>query len=294
MVRLKTIQTVFLAFGLALIFSSCDPDDDNTCCDPTNPECENYDPCWNVIPTADFRMRGTSVGFPVSENLLAEWCDTIYKSGVEFKANMQNAVEYRWYIGSESTPRSGSGFKLGFQSYLEDTLQNLNPDNQDYFLPLQITLEVRNDPGQCVTPQDTLISHTRYLVFTRKTLVIGTFRGYVEGENFTRDVIFWQNGEDLSNPNFAERYFTDIIGLPNDDTLRIHGIIGPTSFLASYKKRKWDEELNDWWIATDGIKLWDQTITTFPEAPDRVDLYYERIPMDGGATEIVNFSGERI
>lgn len=294
MLRLKYIQIAFLAIGLALLFSSCNTDDENECCDPANPECSNYDPCYSNPPTADFKMRTTSVSFVTPENLEAEWCDTIYRSGVEFKADMKNAEEYTWYIGSESTPRSGYSFKLGFQSYLEDTLQNLNPNNPDYYLPLPVTLEVRNNLGQCVSTEDTLISQTRYLVFARKTLTIGTFRGYVEGENFTRDVIFWQDGEDLSNPNFSQRYFTDVIGLPNDDTLRRYGYIGSIDVLVSYKKRKWDEDLNYWWIATDGIKVWDQTITTFPDRPDRVDLHLERIPIDSSATEIVNFSGDRI
>jgi hypothetical protein len=70
--------------------------------------------------------------------------------------------------------------------------------------------------------------------------------------------------------------------------------MGTFDVLFSYKKRKWEEDLNGWWIATDGIQVWDQTITTFPDAPDRVDLYYERIPQGSDEVEIVRFTGERI
>lgn len=284
---------MLLMVGLVLLAQCCKPDD--TCDDPTNPKCDNYDPCYSKPTTAGFKMRTTAPGFATPDNLQAEWCDTIFGSGVEFQADMQDAKSYTWFIGTETTPRSGYNFQVGFSSYTDDTLQNLSSENPDYYIPLPITLEVRNDPGQCVSPEDTLLSKTRYLVFSRKTLTVGTFRGYVEGENFTRDVTLWKNGEDPSNPNLYYRYFSDIIGLPYEDTLRFYGYVaGSIDLLSSYKKKKWDEALNYWWIATDGIKVWDQTITTYPDQPDRVDLHYERIPMDSSATEIVNFSGERI
>ena len=57
---------------LALLWAGCKEDDEEECFDPTNPECSNYDPCYGNEPTAAFKMRGTSVGFPVSENLVAE------------------------------------------------------------------------------------------------------------------------------------------------------------------------------------------------------------------------------
>lgn len=278
--------------GIALMTQCCEPENE-PCYDPTNVECVNFDPCaWNP-PTGGFKMRSTPVGFVVPENLEAEWCDTIFRSGVEFRADMVSAKSYTWYIGTETTPRTGRQFPLSFEPYTDDTL-NLNPDNPDYYLPLNITLEVRNDPGPCVSPDDTLLISTRQLVFTKKILTIGTFRGYVEGENFTRDVIFWQKGEDLDNPVFAQRYFGEIIGLPSEDTIRYYGIYGSFDVLVSYKNRKWEIDSDEWWIATDGIRVWDQTITTFPDAPDRVDLYYERIPEGSTEVETVRFSGERI
>lgn len=186
-----------------LVLTGCKKDDDD-CSDITNPKCSNYDPCWNIQPTADFKLRGTSVGFPVAENLVGEWCDTIFNWGVEFVADMENADSYEWYIGPEIEPRLGRSFKLGFKNYYQDTIQNLNPNNPDYYLPLDITLIVRNEKDQCIGQSDTLLTSSSRLVLTRKTLTQGTFVGRVEGEDFDREVTFWLNGEDLSNPVFEQ------------------------------------------------------------------------------------------
>jgi hypothetical protein len=284
----------YLMIFLFVAVTGCKEDDEDQCCDPTNPECVNYDPCFGNEPTAAFKMRGTSVGFPVSENLVAEWCDTIFNSGVEFMATMEDADVYEWYIGTETEPRFGRSFKLGFGDYYEDTLQNLDPENPDYYLPLDITLIVRNNQGTCVPASDTVLTSTSQLVFTKKLLTRGTFIGRVEGENFDREVTFWQDGEDLSNPIFQQQYFSDIIGL-SDDTIRYYGLM-LTSFdvLGSYKKRKWEEELTEWWIGSDGIQVWDQEIITSSAGPDRVALYFERYLEGSSTLEIKRFSGTRV
>ncbi|MFT6998496.1 MAG: hypothetical protein ACJAQ4_002258 [Cryomorphaceae bacterium] len=278
---------------LAVVVTGCKEEDED-CCDVSNPDCSNYDPCWDAMPSADFKMRGTSVGFPVSENLLAEWCDTIFNSGVEFMADMEDAEVYEWYIGTETEPRFGRSFKLDFGDYIEDTLQNLNPDNPDYFLPLDITLIVRSNEGACVSSSDTVLTSTSQLVITRKLLTRGTFIGRVEGEDFDREVIFWQNGEDLTAPIEPLQYFSDVIGF-SEDTMRIYGAYFITfDALASFKRRKWEESFNGWWIGTDGIQVWDQEIITSSEGPDRVELYFERYPEGSSTLEITRFSGTRV
>lgn len=293
----EILKIFFLLLLIALLAVGCQEDDENTCCDPTNPECPNYDPCYNIEPTADFKMRGTSVAFMTPENLQAEWCDTILNSGVEFKAEMENADSYEWYIGTETEPRFGRSFKVSFSDYYQDTLQNLNPDNPDFYLPLDITLIVRNDEGACVNVNDTLLSMTRQLVMTRKVLTAGTFIGRVGGENFDRQVIFWRDGVDLSNPNLEQQYFAEIIGLTDDDTLRLYGLmLSPVSFdiLTSYKRTKWEEDFDEWWLGPDGIKIWRQEIITSVGEPDRVELYFERYPEGSSSLEIKSFIGVRV
>jgi len=284
-----------LFLGVLLIIGSysCSSDDENECCDPTNIECPNYDPCWNIVPSADFKMRSTSISFQIAENLQAEWCDTIYGSSVEFQANMLNGISYSWYVGNETNPRTGSSFKLGFSDYIEDTIQNINPEQTDYYLPLDITLIVRNNVSNCISTEDTLLTMTRQLVFSRKSLTDGTFVGRVEGENFDREIILWMDGEDPNPDSMNLQYYSDAIGLSDNDTLRRYWLF-TVDILGSYKRFKWEENLNSWWIATDGIQIWDQEIITTANSPDRIELYYERYPEGSTELEIVKFSGQRV
>ena len=283
---------VLLALLAGVVLAGCRDDDDAPCCDATNPECPNYDPCWNQKPTANFRMRQTSPGFVIPEDLQAEWCDTILGSGVEFLADMEGALSYTWQIGTEAEPRTGRNLKLSFQSYIANPT-SLNPDNPDYHNPLPITLTVRNTPGACVNESDTVLTITRLLVLTFRSLTRGTFRGRVEGENFDRDVIIGQlAGQDNPDPT---QLVSLVIGFPVKDTL-VFTILsgGMQSSVRSYKQRRFDEELNQWWIGTDGIKKWNQQITTSASGPDRVDLYFERIPEDNSGLQTVKYSGYRI
>jgi len=48
---------------LTVAVTSCKEDEEDQCCDPTNPECVNYNPCWDVEePTAEIILRGTIFG----------------------------------------------------------------------------------------------------------------------------------------------------------------------------------------------------------------------------------------
>ena len=280
---------------LFVTVTSCKEDDEDQCCDPTNPECANYDPCFGNEPTAEFKMRGTSVGFPVSENLVAEWCDTIFNSGVEFMADMEDADVYEWYIGTETEPRFGRSFKLGFGDYYDDTFQNLNPNNPDYYLPIDISLIVRNDEGICVNESDTTITFSRQLILTRKTLTSGTFIGRIEGEDSDREIQLWKDLGDLSNPDFQFWYVSGLIGFPPKDTLRIYHAMSPlvNDQLISFKRYRWKEDWQNHTLSRDGIYLWEQEITTIDSGSDLISLHFERISESNGEIQEISFSGER-
>ncbi|MCA1752150.1 MAG: hypothetical protein ABR572_11540 [Cryomorphaceae bacterium] len=294
---MKTLKNYFLIALLgAAVMAGCRSDDDAPCCDATNPECPNYDPCWDRHPTAEFKMRQTSPGFVIPDELQAEWCDTIARSAVEFLADMDNALSYTWQIGFESEPRSGRRLAINFSEYTNDTVQNLNPQNSNYYNPLPITLTVRNTSGACVAQSDTVLSNTRQLVFARKSLISGTFRGRVEGESFDRDIILWKDSTNQDIPDYNYWFRSLHIGLPYEDTLTYFTIWASSmqSRVRSYKQIRWDEDAQQWWIGTDGIQKWNQQITTSADGPDRVDLYYERYPENGSDLQTVKFSGERI
>ena len=138
------------------------------CDDPTNPDCENYDPCLGKKHVNSlFRVRPGDRGFKPPE----EWCDlipcdTFNASSVRFDIPLGNPDNstYEWQIGDEPNTRTDKGFEVDFSDYLND-------GNWETFLP--VTLTVRTPLNECLTnPEDTLIVVTRELFFTQKQLSI--------------------------------------------------------------------------------------------------------------------------
>jgi len=102
----EILKISFLLFLIAFLVIGCGKDDDITecpapCDDPANPECPNYDPCWNIQePTAEILMRETyfrnGVG-PV-------WTpfDSVFYNNVEFSSpHVGPDFEHTWYLGAE-------------------------------------------------------------------------------------------------------------------------------------------------------------------------------------------------
>lgn len=103
---MRKIQNIsLLLLFMAAIVVGCNKDDDAQecppCDDPSNPECPNYDPCWDIQePTAKIQMRETyfrnGVG-PV-------WTpfDTVFFNNVEFSSPYVGPdFEHIWYLGAE-------------------------------------------------------------------------------------------------------------------------------------------------------------------------------------------------
>lgn len=102
MKRFKYIQTIFLAAGLAFVFSACCRDDDNTCSDPTNPKCENYDPCYGKIPTtAEFTIAQQYWGAGANTDVYFE-DDTVTGGTLKFIATEQEGATYTWILGADT------------------------------------------------------------------------------------------------------------------------------------------------------------------------------------------------
>ncbi len=285
----------FISIALvALLLTTCRKDAPG-CMDQTNPDCVNYIPCWHTQPSAGFKMRLGNPAFPVNEERVTEWCDTILGGGVQFLADMPNADSYTWQIGYEPQTRSGVGFSINFNSYVTNLEQNVNPNDTNYFNPLPITLTVRNQPGPCVSHEDTLITEQRQLVFARKSLTVGTFVGRVEGEDFDRTVTLWHRVLDLNaiQNTMVDRYF--LIGLPYKDTIAFSGLSPWGGWvIKSYKQHRWNKpETFHWQDYFDGVYRLEQFVSRPPSGPDRVTLYYERNPEGGGPVQKVRFTGVR-
>jgi|SRR5690554_345770 len=103
MKQFKNIQTVFVAMGLAFVLYACNGDDDNTCSDPTNPECENYDPCYGIEePSAAFFMEDESRGASFAEIVWIPEDSLFVGSEIRFRSPHEgDEFHHTWYVGSE-------------------------------------------------------------------------------------------------------------------------------------------------------------------------------------------------
>jgi hypothetical protein len=147
------------------------------CQDPSNPTCENYDPCYGkkTINTF-FKVREGDNGFKPPE----EWCqlipcDTFNTSSVRFDAPDGNPANstYEWQIGTEVNPRKGKGLEVDFYDYLRD-------NGWERWIPIKLT--IRTPLNSCLTNlRDTFVTVERELFFTEKQIA-GLFIGITERE----------------------------------------------------------------------------------------------------------------
>lgn len=99
-IKYLLIKAAFV--GLTVVIFGC-KSDDNTCYDPSNPECENYDPCYDKLPTtAEFTISKQYFPFGANANFFVE--DNILTPGgnLRFTAIPQEGASYTWIIGADT------------------------------------------------------------------------------------------------------------------------------------------------------------------------------------------------
>ncbi|MCA1761886.1 MAG: hypothetical protein LC664_02625 [Flavobacteriales bacterium] len=99
----EILKISFLLLLVTALAVSCQDDDENTCCDPTNPECPNYDPCWdNEEPNASFFTEDRLIWPEFGEYLWIN--DSILMGGqVRFRSPFEGpGVSHVWYVGAET------------------------------------------------------------------------------------------------------------------------------------------------------------------------------------------------
>ncbi len=99
---MKPLQKyVLLAVLAGAVLAGCRDDDDAPCCDATNPECPNYDPCWGVEePTAAILMRDQYIR--PGEGFVMTAYDNVFYTNVEFSSpHIGPEYEHTWYLGAE-------------------------------------------------------------------------------------------------------------------------------------------------------------------------------------------------
>lgn len=224
---------VVLVAGIALVLNSC-KEDECPCVDETNPECDNYDPCFgkDTINTF-FKVRRSYGGFPPP----GDWCelipsDTFNGSTIHFSipdGGLGNQ-SYEWQIGSEAETRKGEAFEVDFSDYLR---------NNGWETWIPITLSIRTPLNECLAdPKDTLVTVTRELFFSEQTIPwrpLGKYKGYFTHEPENEVTIEFL---DLSNWNIRKIDFSVglTIGLPNIDTF-MYPFGCPLDECSNYKHR---------------------------------------------------------
>jgi hypothetical protein len=125
----------------AITLSSCR----KSCQDPTNPKCENYDPCYKV--------KKTSAYFVIEERLMNsdKWieCDSVNGVGnissVRFTA-MQDADSFIWTLGGET---------IHTKSFTRNTFP------QQRYIPVTLVVINKNPNKQCHPDDDGRDTFTR-------------------------------------------------------------------------------------------------------------------------------------
>ncbi|MFT5480695.1 MAG: hypothetical protein ACI9NN_001663 [Bacteroidia bacterium] len=161
----KFLLASLIIFGF-LCSQSCN--DDEQCTDPTNRNCENYDPCLGMkTVNTFFKVSPGDRGFPAPQ----DWCelkpcDTLTSSSVvlEVPNNNPDNCTYEWLIGDESEPRIGDKIEIDFSEHL---------NSQGWETYVSISLTIRTPWNFCLENEaDTFIVVTRDLFFTEKSITL--------------------------------------------------------------------------------------------------------------------------
>ncbi len=153
--------TILLLIAIPFLSSCC-----KKCQDSSNPECENYDPCFRKI-TADFKMM-ISVE-PDDNKIYLFECDTVHSiSEVTFIAQDSSEVTYEWKIGTDPTVFNTRKVVLQFD----------NPA----VLDVRLIVRKKNPCGAANTFADTItkrlvVSSSRFHDF-----FVGKYKGYLESK----------------------------------------------------------------------------------------------------------------
>ena len=100
---MKALQKYTLLAVLAgAVLAGCRNDDDEPCCDPTNPECPNYDPCHGKMETsARFTIAQQLGGIGEEASIFVE-DDVVTGGTLKFSATPQEGAMYTWILGADT------------------------------------------------------------------------------------------------------------------------------------------------------------------------------------------------
>jgi hypothetical protein len=155
-----SLNMVLLVLCL-VVFASCD------CEDITNPDCSNYDPCYEKFETdASFTMYESLLN-PERERIFIP-SDTILEGEWPLFTSNFPLEEHQWMIGTDTVPRTGDSIRM-------------------YFVDPHGTIDVEHTGRQSVNPlcfpdDDGIDVKRRQLTILpwHETAILGKYHGYIE------------------------------------------------------------------------------------------------------------------
>jgi hypothetical protein len=168
----------------------------NSCCkkcqDPSNSECENYDPCFSEKPvSASFKILETVTGYtPFWQNYDT---DTLASSYAKFEADIEGA-EYKWEIGAKTYTEKS--FSQSFIGVADKTV-------------IPVTLIVKKQPNKGCNPNDDGID-----TFTRKLVIVNDCKLFSLNETYKFRGSYTDSPKDIFDMSFyikktpLDYYFT--------------------------------------------------------------------------------------
>lgn len=202
----KLLVATLIAFSF--ILHSCK--EECPCDDPTDPMCDNYDPCFGKkAVSADFYMYENHEGLDTSKGWEYYDTDTLLGQSVLLVAKEEfepywSEVTYTWIIGAETI--SGKDKKI--------ITRNTFPTNEQ----IPVTLIVRKKPHlDCFPEDDGVDTVTRYMVFPSGNLLPkwqGEYIGYTTDDpNETLQLGLYRRDTAVGSTSRRAR----LSGLPNVD-----------------------------------------------------------------------------
>lgn len=176
---MKELKIFILLFGFVglLILQGCK--EECPCTDPTNPNCDNYDPCWDEKPvTADFEMS-QQPRFGSYADYVGDWHPELkfFRHMIGFKPvnylSGDTSVKYTWLLGSEEI------HDYSFEREFEDTKQTGEKN-------IPITLIVEKEPNLDCFPlddgKDTVVKYIQLVESGCEFLTYGDFKVLFVGD----------------------------------------------------------------------------------------------------------------
>jgi len=177
---MKSVVKLLLAvFCIAYLQSCREKEEEERCQEPSNPECENYNPCLNAKPTsAAFTMEelvnAPTSGWPNGDRIVYDtdtcrrWNDIVF--------TCTQKADSIWWIFDDTEMRPEWQQKQSF------SIKFGAPGGPIQTQPerVKITCIVKNNkPNPCLTADNGIDTFTRYMVYMPwwQMSFIGTFRG---------------------------------------------------------------------------------------------------------------------